>query len=164
MSNEPKLFREIREKRDLLRLRAHLGTMEMQSQWESLESKWDQLLDRMETSSELGDVGLKLADELRKGYEKLEAAIAAARHECPEPCLEQEEVEGLAYELWDRRGRPVGSPDDDWLRAEKILTPERAGAPPHKDLADAGVEYDGFPEPNWNWSAPRTADKSARAC
>jgi hypothetical protein len=25
----------------------------------------------------------------------------------------------LAYKLWEERGRPVGSPDRDWLRAER---------------------------------------------
>lgn len=150
MSNEPRLLREIREKRDLLRLRAHLGTMEMRSQWDSLEEKWKRLLDRMETSSELEDAGRNFVDELKKGYEKLEKAIAAARHECPEPCLEKKEVEDLAYELWDRRGRPVGSPDEDWLRAEKILSGEKGEEPQQTALVAAGIEEDGFPEPNWN--------------
>ena len=150
MSNETKLLQEIQEKRDLLRLRAHLGTMEMRSQWDSLEAKWKRLLDRMETSNELEDAGRKLVDELKKGYEKLETAIASARHECPEPCLEQKEVEDLAYELWDRRGRPVGSPEDDWLRAEKILSGQQAQEQPQPALVGAGVEPDGFPEPNWN--------------
>lgn len=31
----------------------------------------------------------------------------------------RKEVELLAYELWEQRGRPVGSPDGDWLRAEQ---------------------------------------------
>jgi hypothetical protein len=32
---------------------------------------------------------------------------------------DRREVELLAYELWEQRGRPVGSPDEDWLRAER---------------------------------------------
>ena len=52
MSNETKLLQEIREKRDLLRLRAHLGTMEMRSQWDSLEGKWTRLLDPMRMTAE----------------------------------------------------------------------------------------------------------------
>ena len=27
----------------------------------------------------------------------------------------------LAYELWERRGRPVGSPEIDWYEAESAL-------------------------------------------
>lgn len=27
----------------------------------------------------------------------------------------------LAYELWERRGRPIGSPEVDWVAAEETL-------------------------------------------
>lgn len=27
----------------------------------------------------------------------------------------------IAYELWERRGRPLGSPEVDWFAAEKAL-------------------------------------------
>lgn len=30
-------------------------------------------------------------------------------------------VAALAYELWQRRGCPEGSPEDDWFEAERIL-------------------------------------------
>jgi len=30
-------------------------------------------------------------------------------------------VERLAYELWEQRGRPLGSPDVDWFAAEQAL-------------------------------------------
>jgi hypothetical protein len=30
-------------------------------------------------------------------------------------------VNRLAYWLWQQRGSPLGSPGDDWLRAEEIL-------------------------------------------
>jgi hypothetical protein len=149
MSDEAKLLQEIREKRDLLRLRAHLGTMDMRSQWESLETKWKQLIDRTEASSELEDFGRQLAGELKKGYERLEAAMKDVRRQVSEPCLEHKEVEQLAHELWDRRGRPVGSPDDDWLSAERMLSGEQAERTPGPALIGSGIEEDGFPEPNW---------------
>lgn len=28
----------------------------------------------------------------------------------------------LAYQLWEQRGRPFGSPEVDWFAAEKILS------------------------------------------
>jgi len=31
-------------------------------------------------------------------------------------------VSDLAYSLWQERGCPYGSPDDDWFRAEAILS------------------------------------------
>lgn len=34
---------------------------------------------------------------------------------------EHDEIAQLAYELWVKRGRPEGSPDQDWLRAESEL-------------------------------------------
>jgi hypothetical protein len=30
-------------------------------------------------------------------------------------------TEHLAYELWEHRGQPLGSPEVDWLSAEKCL-------------------------------------------
>ena len=34
----------------------------------------------------------------------------------------QSEVAALAYQLWQDRGSPVGSPDEDWFRAERELS------------------------------------------
>jgi len=33
----------------------------------------------------------------------------------------REEIARLAYELWERRGRPLGSPEIDWYAAESAL-------------------------------------------
>jgi Protein of unknown function (DUF2934) len=35
----------------------------------------------------------------------------------PEP----DHIAGLAYSLWESRGRPIGSPEEDWFRAEQEL-------------------------------------------
>jgi hypothetical protein len=32
-----------------------------------------------------------------------------------------DEIAKLAYELWERRGRPLGSPEIDWFAAERAL-------------------------------------------
>ena len=32
---------------------------------------------------------------------------------------QHEQIEKLAYQLWKERGEPLGSPDDDWVRAEQ---------------------------------------------
>ena len=34
---------------------------------------------------------------------------------------QHEQIEKLAYRLWEKRGGPLGSPDDDWFRAEQEL-------------------------------------------
>lgn len=39
-----------------------------------------------------------------------------------EPEITHKRIETLAYTLWEGRGRPLGSPQVHWLRAEKILT------------------------------------------
>ena len=32
-----------------------------------------------------------------------------------------EDIARLAYVLWEQRGCPEGSPEEDWLRAEQLL-------------------------------------------
>ena len=32
-----------------------------------------------------------------------------------------EEIAALAYSLWQARGCPEGTPDDDWFKAEEVL-------------------------------------------
>ena len=45
---------------------------------------------------------------------------------------QHEQIERLAYQLWEERGRPLGSPDDDWFRAEKFV---RLPGSPHLPLS-----------------------------
>jgi hypothetical protein len=33
----------------------------------------------------------------------------------------EHEIAALAYQLWQARDRPDGTPDDDWFRAEETL-------------------------------------------
>jgi hypothetical protein len=35
--------------------------------------------------------------------------------------VEREKIARLAYQYWQERGRPDGSPEEDWLRAEREL-------------------------------------------
>jgi len=44
--------------------------------------------------------------------EKLQPTAAGPAHE---------EIAVLAYQLWEGRGRPEGTPEEDWLNAEKVL-------------------------------------------
>ena len=45
-----------------------------------------------------------------------------------DPAQYREEIARLAYTLWQERGCPDGSPDDDWNRAEQQLRRKAAGA------------------------------------
>ena len=61
------------------------------------------------------------------------------------------EVERLAYQFWEARGRPSGSDQEDWFRAERELRhhfglpipggPRREWALPSSALAMEPVEY-----------------------
>jgi len=35
--------------------------------------------------------------------------------------INHSDIAELAYKLWQERGRPFGSPDEDWFRAEQEL-------------------------------------------
>jgi hypothetical protein len=39
---------------------------------------------------------------------------------------QHEEVALRAYRLWQQRGSPVGSPEEDWFRAEQEISSEQA--------------------------------------
>jgi hypothetical protein len=45
------------------------------------------------------------------------------------PSPTSEAVASLARALWEARGCPEGSPDDDWFRAERTLKSQRASHP-----------------------------------
>jgi hypothetical protein len=38
---------------------------------------------------------------------------------------DHDQIAALAYALWEARGCPEGSPEDDWLQAEQELTASR---------------------------------------
>jgi Protein of unknown function (DUF2934) len=35
--------------------------------------------------------------------------------------FDEDAIREIAYALWERRGAPIGSPDVDWIEAEKQL-------------------------------------------
>jgi hypothetical protein len=48
--------------------------------------------------------------------------IAAGPPAVPAPCaMSDEEIARKAYFLWESRGRPHGSPEEDWHRAKEQL-------------------------------------------
>ena len=50
--------------------------------------------------------------------------------------LDQEEIQRLAYRFWLERGCPVGSPEQDWFRAEEEMGREE---PPIALGADGSI-------------------------
>ena len=73
----------IRQQRDELQLKIHLAGLEVQDEWETLEEKWDELVNKSmqlkkELDPTLDDINVAyslLEDELKKGYEKLKKAL-----------------------------------------------------------------------------------------
>ena len=43
-----------------------------------------------------------------------------------DPGIRHEDIERLAYELWQSRGSPVGSPQEDWEHATDIMVMREA--------------------------------------
>lgn len=50
---------------------------------------------------------------------------AAAPNGDATPVVEPQEIERLAYQLWEQRGRPEGTSVEDWNRAQQILLQSR---------------------------------------
>ena len=46
----------------------------------------------------------------------------------------------LAYRLWEKRGRPLGSPEVDWFEAKKQLVPVPARGEHVFRIFDVGME------------------------
>jgi hypothetical protein len=56
---------------------------------------------------------------------------------------QHEQIEKLAYRLWEVQGGPLGSPDADWFRAEKEFI-QRSDSPsqlPFSSLMMEPLEY-----------------------
>jgi hypothetical protein len=41
--------------------------------------------------------------------------------------VQQQDIANLAYALWQQRGSPQGSSEQDWIKAEQKLQSERSG-------------------------------------
>ena len=35
--------------------------------------------------------------------------------------IREDDIAVLAYALWEKRGHPIGSPEEDWFQAERAL-------------------------------------------
>jgi hypothetical protein len=56
------------------------------------------------------------------------------KKEVPVESAAEEHIAALAYEFWKLRGRPIGSPEEDWFRAEKQLNQGEPLFSIHKSL------------------------------
>jgi hypothetical protein len=64
---------------------------------------------------------------MQDGLAVAPAMEAASVPAAQTPVLSANDIATLAYRLWQERGCPIGSPEEDWFRAEDLLT-----APAHE--------------------------------
>ncbi len=69
---------QLKQLRDELALKIHLGSMEAKAEWEELEKKWSDFEAKArldETAEGLGQAVSLLADEIKAGYDRIRKAL-----------------------------------------------------------------------------------------
>jgi len=82
-SRRQQAMEKLRQERDEIRLKLHLGKAELKEEWAALEHKWEHLEGRMagvrhearETSREVGAAFGVLADELGEAYRRIRGKL-----------------------------------------------------------------------------------------
>ena len=77
--NLAEVWAKLRQERDELRVKIHLGTMEAKEEWDSLEKKWQRFESRavekkdevVETSRDVGEGVELIAKELGAAYRRI---------------------------------------------------------------------------------------------
>ena len=78
MSEQSNYLDDLKQMRDELRLQVHLGSKELQDEWEELEKKWTEFSRKAELEATAKGVGSALesvGSELMKGYERMRKAL-----------------------------------------------------------------------------------------
>jgi hypothetical protein len=78
MADLENIKNELKQMRDEVELKIHLGSMEAKQKWEELEGQWDRFSERAEIQKTTDDVDHAfdiLGDELKKGYKRLKDAL-----------------------------------------------------------------------------------------
>ncbi len=72
------IIADLKQKRDELRLKLHLGTKEAEAEWEELMAQWDKFLtvSQFEKSSEeVGQAARELGVKMKDAYDRLKKAL-----------------------------------------------------------------------------------------
>jgi hypothetical protein len=78
MTQRIDMVEDLKQERDELRLKMHLGSMEVRERWEALEEKWQDFAARArlrETSEDVEESLRVLGEELQMGYARVKAAL-----------------------------------------------------------------------------------------
>ncbi|MBI4754989.1 MAG: hypothetical protein HY778_06105 [Betaproteobacteria bacterium] len=72
-----KLFDDLRQQRDELKLKIHLAQADARDEWEALETKWEQMKPRIEAA---GEEAAKASRNVLSGLEIIGEEIRAGYH------------------------------------------------------------------------------------
>ena len=80
MSRIKEMLDTLQQKRDELKVRIHLGSMDVKEEWGNLERKWETLTTRAAKEIDdgvkaLGEELDSLQDEIKKGYESIKKKL-----------------------------------------------------------------------------------------
>jgi hypothetical protein len=78
MQNFDQVVADLKEMRDRARVKAHLGSMDVQDEWREVEKRWETFEARARLDRSARDVGAALsllASELNSAYERIIKAI-----------------------------------------------------------------------------------------
>ncbi|NTW49439.1 MAG: hypothetical protein HGB19_06905 [Chlorobiales bacterium] len=78
-----KLVSFLEQQRDELKVKMHLAKADAKDEWQKVEKKWDELIVKVdniqdeasESSKDIEVAAEKLADEIKKGYERIKNKI-----------------------------------------------------------------------------------------
>ena len=78
MTDIHEMKRDLERVRDELELRVHLASLEVKDEWRELDQKWQRFSSRAaldESAESVGEALDLLGDELKRGYQRLRAAM-----------------------------------------------------------------------------------------
>ena len=78
MADIEKIKNDLKQMRDELELKLHLGSVEAKEKWEELEGQWGKFSERAEIKKTVDDIDDSfdiLGEELKKGYKRLKDAL-----------------------------------------------------------------------------------------
>lgn len=78
MADSSNVISDLKQLRDELRLQIHLGTTELQDEWERLEMRWTEFSGQAELEQSAKDVAesvAHVAEDLKLAYERVKLAL-----------------------------------------------------------------------------------------
>lgn len=78
MDELEKMMAELKQLRDELRLKLHLGTKDAMDEWDDLTKQWDQFVSNAQldqSADEVGEAAKKLGLKIKEAYERARKAM-----------------------------------------------------------------------------------------